>query len=129
MYNTTPLEISVAGARVELAIYGYEPHVIPFHHPAINVQLLTGVIQNQYWRHLDPAAQSAARAESFCFTRISQFIEISEMAETSQRLYSPVFFDSYNFINSKHKNKMKGVYAGVEPANYSLCIGLSLPFD
>ena len=36
----------VAGARVELAIYGYEPHVIPFHHPAINVQLLTGVIQN-----------------------------------------------------------------------------------
>ena len=55
----------VAGARVELAIYGYEPHVIPFHHPAINVQLLTGVIQNQYWRHLDPAAQMTAMAESF----------------------------------------------------------------
>nr|DAF22732.1 MAG TPA: hypothetical protein [Caudoviricetes sp.] len=37
---------------------------------------------------MDPAAQSAARAESFCFTRISQFIEISEMATTSQRSLS-----------------------------------------
>ena len=42
----------------------------------LNVYLLSGVIQNQYWRHLDPAAQRAARAESFSFTRISQFIEI-----------------------------------------------------
>ena len=99
MYNTTPLELSVARARVELANLGYEPNMIPFHHLAINVQLLTGVIQNQYWRHLDPAAPSAARAESFCFTRISQFIEISEMAKTSQRLYSPVYFDSCNFTN------------------------------
>ena len=55
----------VARARVELANLGYEPNMIPFHHLAINVQLLTGVIQNQYWRHLDPAAQMAARAESF----------------------------------------------------------------
>ena len=31
----------------------------------LNVYLLSGVIQNQYWRHLDPAAPSAARAESF----------------------------------------------------------------
>nr|DAF28056.1 MAG TPA: hypothetical protein [Caudoviricetes sp.] len=46
---------------------------------------------------MDPAAQRAARAESFSFTRMSQFIEISEMATTSQRLYSPVFFDSYKF--------------------------------
>nr|DAJ76035.1 MAG TPA: hypothetical protein [Crassvirales sp.] len=43
-----------------------------------NVYLLSGVIQNQYWRHLDPAAQRAARAESFSFTRMSQFIEILE---------------------------------------------------
>ena len=57
-------------------------------HSAINAQLLTGVTQNQYWRHLDPAAPSAARVESFCFTRISQFIEISEMATTSQRSLS-----------------------------------------
>ena len=80
---------------------------------------------------------------------------------TSQRLYSPVFFDSYKFqldlqpvlgpcislpwqpfIYSVHtgmplilsnlnlkKNECVGVYAGVEPANYSLYIGLSLPFD
>nr|DAH37663.1 MAG TPA: hypothetical protein [Caudoviricetes sp.] len=27
---------------------------------------------------MDPAAQRAARAENFSFTRISQFIEISE---------------------------------------------------
>ncbi len=31
----------------------------------LNVYLLSGVTQNQYWRHLDPAAPSAARAESF----------------------------------------------------------------
>ena len=47
----------------------------------LNVYLLTGVIQNQYWRHLDPAAPNAARAESFSFTRMSQFVEISEMAK------------------------------------------------
>nr|DAQ60690.1 MAG TPA: hypothetical protein [Bacteriophage sp.] len=46
---------------------------------------------------MDPAAQRAARAESSCSARISQFIEISEMAKTSRRLYSPVFFDSYKF--------------------------------
>nr|DAH44806.1 MAG TPA: hypothetical protein [Caudoviricetes sp.] len=37
---------------------------------------------------MDPAAQRTARAESFSFTRISQFIEISEMAKTSQRSLS-----------------------------------------
>ena len=36
MYNTTPLKLSVAGARVELANLGYEPNMIPFHHPAIS---------------------------------------------------------------------------------------------
>nr|DAE31722.1 MAG TPA: hypothetical protein [virus sp. ctBM815] len=35
---------------------------------------------------MDPAAQRAARAESFCSARMSQFIEISEMAKTSQRI-------------------------------------------
>ena len=89
--------MNVARARVELATYGYEPHMIPFHHLAmlciflnrntqnyrfkynqklLNVYLLSGVTQNQYWRNLDPAAPNAARAESFSFTRISQFIEI-----------------------------------------------------
>nr|UWI22755.1 MAG: hypothetical protein [Bacteriophage sp.] len=35
----------------------------------------------------------------------------------------------FKFTKIMKKNKYVGVYAGVEPANYSLCIGSSLPFD
>ena len=112
-----------------------------------NVYLLSGVIQNQYWRHLDPAAQTTARSESFSCTRMSQFIEISEMAKTSRRSLSTEWFRilsvsspfsltliSFNWTYNqrriwKFNSKKVGVYAGVEPANYSLYIGSSLPFE